>query len=174
MRRVYQTRFAGPNVPPEDQGNCFAACFASILEVDLADVDFLFPADPDSDWTMPYVEYADGMGLQMYLLNASAVARLDEAHLGRSLAPAGLSIATGPSDIPGVLHSVVAMDGLTEHNPMPKKLDVPWFWHYMVLAAPTAERIPLVELPEHRWVPEEVFTSGVKTDQPSEKEGTQL
>ncbi len=165
MRRVYQTRFAGPNVPPEDQGNCFAACFASILEVDLADVDFLFPDDPYGDWTVPYVEYAEGMGLLLLVLNASAVARLDEARLGRCLAPAGMSIATGPSSTPGVLHSVVVMDGLTEHDPMPKKLwkaDVPWFWHYMVLAKPTAERIPLVELPEHRWVPEEAFPSDME------------
>ncbi len=165
MRRIYQTRFAGPDVPPEDQGNCFAACFASILDVDLADVDFLFPSQPDGDWTVPYVEYAQGMGLLLLVLHASADPRLDEARLGRCLAPAGLSIATGPSSTPGVLHSVVAMDGVTEHDPMPKtlrKADVPWFWHYMILTAPATERIPLVALPKHRWVPKAAFPSGME------------
>ncbi|KKL84801.1 hypothetical protein LCGC14_1961060, partial [marine sediment metagenome] len=42
MKPIYQTRFAGPDAPVAEQGNCFAACLASILECSLEEVDVLF------------------------------------------------------------------------------------------------------------------------------------
>lgn len=38
MIPVTQTKGGGPDVPPEQRGDCFDACLASLLEVDIADV----------------------------------------------------------------------------------------------------------------------------------------
>ena len=35
MIKVYQTKFKGIDVPREEQGNCFQACLASLLEIPL-------------------------------------------------------------------------------------------------------------------------------------------
>lgn len=35
MKPVYQTRFGGIDTPQEEQGNCFQACVASVLELPL-------------------------------------------------------------------------------------------------------------------------------------------
>jgi hypothetical protein len=43
---VKQTKVGGPDIPPEERGDCFAACIASVLEVPLADVPILI----DDDW----------------------------------------------------------------------------------------------------------------------------
>lgn len=46
MRPVTQSKRGGPNERPEERGDCFTACLASILEVDLADV----PVPHVDDW----------------------------------------------------------------------------------------------------------------------------
>lgn len=46
MIAVTQTKRGGPDAPPEERGDCFPACLASILEVELADV----PVPHTDDW----------------------------------------------------------------------------------------------------------------------------
>lgn len=46
MIAVTQTKTGGPDVPPDERGDCFDACLASILEVGLADV----PCPHTGDW----------------------------------------------------------------------------------------------------------------------------
>lgn len=36
---VHQTRRGGPDLPPEERGNCFAACLATILEIPMEEVE---------------------------------------------------------------------------------------------------------------------------------------
>lgn len=43
MKQVEQTKFGGPDAPREEQGDCFAACLASILELSLAEVPSFTP-----------------------------------------------------------------------------------------------------------------------------------
>lgn len=50
MRPVDQTKFGGETAPPDEHGNCFAACIASLLEVPL-------DAVPDPSPTLPYAEW---------------------------------------------------------------------------------------------------------------------
>ena len=38
MIAVTQTKRGGPDVPPEERGDCFDACLASLLEVDIREV----------------------------------------------------------------------------------------------------------------------------------------
>ena len=38
MKSVYQTKYGGISAASDEQGNCFAACLASILEINLNDV----------------------------------------------------------------------------------------------------------------------------------------
>jgi hypothetical protein len=38
MKPVKQTRRGGPDAPPEERGDCFDACLASLLEVPIQDV----------------------------------------------------------------------------------------------------------------------------------------
>jgi hypothetical protein len=53
---VYQTLFTGPDNIPDQQGNCFPACIASILEINLDDLpNFCAYHGPDypSRWVPP-------------------------------------------------------------------------------------------------------------------------
>lgn len=62
MKPVFQTRFGAENAPPEQQGNCMAACVASLLELSLEDVpDFR----PDT-WWLTLVEWLRARGLDAF------------------------------------------------------------------------------------------------------------
>ncbi len=47
MKPVLQTKFGGKNHPLEEQGNCMAACLASVFELELEDVPALVD---DGNW----------------------------------------------------------------------------------------------------------------------------
>lgn len=42
MHKVMQTRFGGTNAPRDEIGNCYPACIASLLDLELADVPHFF------------------------------------------------------------------------------------------------------------------------------------
>jgi len=54
MIKVYQTKFKGIDVPREEQGNCFQACLASLLEI---------PLESAFDWTQ-YSEHRDDIPIE--------------------------------------------------------------------------------------------------------------
>lgn len=50
MIPVKQTKRGGPDVPPEDRGDCWSACIASILEVPIEAVPVPHSDDPEHHW----------------------------------------------------------------------------------------------------------------------------
>jgi hypothetical protein len=92
MTPVWQTEF-GP------RGNCYAACLATVLECELADVpDFRGRAD----WGEAVQKWAAGRG---------AVVRFQHGP-----PPPGLAIASGLV-LDGTVHAVVFEDGQMVHDP---------------------------------------------------------
>lgn len=111
MKPVMQTRTVKPgtkpdDAPPEERGNCFAACIASILEVSCDDVDACLLLD-DAWWERAhyYCFYA-GFALEWRQRDS----RIDP--------PKGYAIAGGRSQR-GMMHAVVALDGEIVHDPHP-------------------------------------------------------
>lgn len=112
MKPVFQTK---KHNPPESYGNCFASCFASILEVPIEDV--------------PPIERLPGFNgegsdlynlvLHMWLKAKGFIALCYEVPNGipHRKAPGGYSIATGKSPRGNWLHSVVCLDGQQVHDP---------------------------------------------------------
>lgn len=107
-RWAMQTRTGGPYVPVEEQGDCLAACVASILAVPVEVIDFPL----GDDW---WDRLHEKLAVYGYCI---ANVKIDAA------APRGLWIATVPSlnliPKPGdkqILHCVVARDNELVHDP---------------------------------------------------------
>jgi hypothetical protein len=58
MKLQHQTLFGGPKSPPEEQGNCWSTCLASLIGVDLAEVPNFCALYPDS-WLEKANEWLD-------------------------------------------------------------------------------------------------------------------
>lgn len=109
MRPVDQTKFGFPG------GNCFSACVASILELDVEQVPY-FMADPVEEWMRRLEAWLDSIkcGLYPVLVPVS-----DEWY------PAGYYVLSGQSprkpEDAGALHSVVARGREVVHDPHPSR-----------------------------------------------------
>ncbi len=104
MKPVHQTKFGKPD------GNCFAACIASILEVSIDDV----PHFMGKDWQERWNAFLANFHLGLFCIA-----------LPEGTAPPGWSILSGVSPRAKALgeewlHSVVAFNGVVEHDPHPE------------------------------------------------------
>ena len=109
MIKIFQT-----DTSPET-GNCFAACVASILELDSIP-DFKKIEDRDQ-WNEQIEKFLEPFGLwlhEFYCDNPDGFERIP-----------GYSIQCGPVD-DGVFHSVVAFDGKLVHDPFPGGDGINW------------------------------------------------
>jgi hypothetical protein len=110
---VDQDRF-GPRV-----GNCFSACVASILDLNLVDVPYFMGAE-EGKWPELFFAWLSERGLQpdYYGHPDWCVA---ESAPSRDI-PKGYSIMSGWSPRhANTLHSVVARDGVMVHDPNPSR-----------------------------------------------------
>lgn len=62
MKPVKQTKSGGYDVPPEERGDCWSACLATILEVEIAEVDVAHSDDPEWHWWDATREVLHGHG----------------------------------------------------------------------------------------------------------------
>lgn len=95
MKPVTQTRFGEP------EGNCFAACVASILECSLTDIPDLLDWPKDRNWLEWFNDGLAGKGVGVFYAAASPA----EPFNGY-IPNGGHFIASGPGPR-GLLHSVV-------------------------------------------------------------------
>jgi len=70
MMKVYQTKFGGSDAPLEEQGNCFQACVASILEIPLEEA-FDCKLYPDDEWFDKFNEWLTKYGLACIMFDHS-------------------------------------------------------------------------------------------------------
>lgn len=111
MKPVDQNRFGA------GEGNCFSACVASILELDLDDVPF-FMGEPD--WGEALLKWCASRGI---IVDFST----------QFPAPAGeFCIVGGRSPrLPEGGHAVIMRDGALIHDPHPDRTGIvgePWDW----------------------------------------------
>jgi len=97
MKPVYQTRTGGA-------GNCLAACFASILEVELAAIDFSCLEHGPNWYEVACEKLAQFDVLYVDLKIAPAD---HEGKIGIILPPETVFIASGPTKRGALLHSVL-------------------------------------------------------------------
>lgn len=111
MRPQHQTLFGGADHPAAERGNCFAACIATLLEVELASLPN-FCAWPASSWWDRTNEYlSEHFGL--WLINLP-VERPEVAWAPENV----LRVANGPGPR-GHRHSVVYDGKGLVHDPHP-------------------------------------------------------
>lgn len=115
MIEVEQTKFGGPEHPVHERGNCFAACLASLLEVDLGELPDA--AADESGWG----QLLDWLGERGWYL-----AWLDNHDWGDGFWPgyviagcASRSYAHLMGEGEGGGHVVVVRDGRVVWNPNP-------------------------------------------------------
>lgn len=109
MNPISQTIFNGGNPPPgEECGNCFAACVASILELDLDTVpNFCNTRGKNGEWWDRF---------NAWMREATGLVPMMIESLGH-IKP-GYTIMCGPGPR-GHVHSVVAYNGEMVHDPHP-------------------------------------------------------
>ena len=115
MFTVDQTRFGGANAPKEQQGNCFQACVATVLQLPLEEA-FDCRGIQDEDWIGEFNKWLEQYGLGcIYVFHTTE-------HPIKSMGMKGLSIAELMSETlyEGERH-VVVMRGHYEvfHDPNP-------------------------------------------------------
>lgn len=125
MKPVFQTL-----VGPVD-GNCLAACIASLLEIGIDDVPDLSPHPEDAmGWTLKFREYMKSHGVYPVIYSP-----------GYFQPPAGvyyLIWGTSPRNLP---HSVIGRNGKIVHDPNPAGGGVDPITEIVVFF-PTFERLP--------------------------------
>lgn len=121
MVKIYQTRFGGIDKPVEEQGNCFQACLASILEIPLEKAFDCIPFDTLQDglletepWYLAFNEWLSQFGLASIYLSYSPVIPAVSSLLGYHIAEVKSSVLKN-----GETHAVVIHNGDLIHDPNP-------------------------------------------------------
>jgi hypothetical protein len=111
VKPVQQTKRGGPNVPPEDRGDCWSAVLASLLEVDIEDVAVPHSDDPEWHWWDATQRALEPHGYHCVVADTNVY-------------PDGYWLAAVPSlnlgnydDGRPVLHIIVMHDGDVVHDP---------------------------------------------------------
>lgn len=114
MKKIDQTKFGAPD------GNCFAACVASILGLEIEDVpEFQWGEDGKVDedgWWLRFEKWLRerGWSVMMFPINENT----DPL----PWIPAGIPLLTGGKSPRGnFLHSIVYMSGKVFHDPHPSR-----------------------------------------------------
>lgn len=108
MKPQRQTTFGGADAPDDEKGNCFAACVASILEVELAELpNFVVIGSPSNWWTRTQEWLHEHYGVMPFCMETRAW-----------LPHEVLTIASGPGPR-GHRHCVVYDGGGLVHDPHP-------------------------------------------------------
>lgn len=71
MKPVYQTQFGGSEAPASEQGNCLAACLASIFEYSLTDVPDFGLYLNDGTWYKVLQDWLRPRNLELIVITAT-------------------------------------------------------------------------------------------------------
>ena len=113
MIPVKQTTRGGGDAPKEERGDCFSACMASLLELDITEVPRFCELD-DDDWGPAIAAWLKGFGLAYLELVHSEYVQQIRAEWGFHIVS-----ATSPR---GLRHSVIAYKQRLVFDPHP---DIP-------------------------------------------------
>ena len=121
---VDQTKFGKPD------GNCFAACLASIFGLPLDDIPEFHTVSGESGWWFHFNEWSREHGYEVLMVRG-----IDHAPVGMKCIASGMSGR-------GLNHAVVWEDGKIKHDPHPSRdgfVDNPTSYIYFIAShAPSA------------------------------------
>ena len=114
MKKIYQTCFGGKDAPLEQQGNCFQACVATVLQMPLEEA-FDARQGTDDEWFDEFIKWLEQYGLGCIWLEST------KENPARCSACCGIHIMECKSDTlyQGESHVVVINEGLLFHDPNP-------------------------------------------------------
>ena len=119
MKPVDQTVFYDPDAPADQQrGNCWSACLASLLELDIADVPNFVQIDVNGgeNWFTYTMRFLNERGYHLTSIDTHAPG--DDPYIQCGLSPR--SPATGGE----VHHAVIYQHGELLHDPHPHRTGV--------------------------------------------------
>lgn len=123
MKTVLQTKFGEPD------GNCHAACVASILEIELDRVPNFY-ADTPARWDEVFSQWlVENFDLQTIDLDVDAMNR-------RGWKPNGYHFINGPSRRGDFWHTVIGLDGVMVHDPHPDSNGLERLGTYTLFVSP--------------------------------------
>ena len=111
MKPVFQTKFGGADAPEAEQGDCMAACLASIFEVELADVPDFAGHINGGGWFFLFQKWLKARNLSLLMLGSDA----KDIPAGYCMAAVLSHNLPDPKDG----HMVVLKNGLLVHDPNP-------------------------------------------------------
>lgn len=122
MIKINQTRFGGLDKPISEQGNCFQACLASVLEIPLEQAFDCIPFDSNpkatrfeqQHWYVAFNKWLEQFGLGSIYLEWKPITPAVTPLLGYHIAELKSSTLKN-----GESHCVVIHDGDLAHDPNP-------------------------------------------------------
>jgi len=115
VRRVMQTKFGGSDAPEAEQGNCMAACLASIFECSLDDVPDFAGSIMSGGWFFKAQKWLAERNLSLLMLPAKPI----DVPAGYAMAAVKSPTLPNPDDG----HMVVVKGGKLAHDPNPANAD---------------------------------------------------
>jgi len=118
MKPIFQTKFGAPG------GNCFAACIASVFELDSAEdvPNFCYDTPDGKDWMEAASNWCrERFGFGLFTVRAPEGADYDEQarYMRNFFARSHAYMICGVKTTRGVLHAVIFRDGKLVHDPYP-------------------------------------------------------
>lgn len=140
MLKIYQDEFLPrENINPSiDNGNCFAACLASFLELPLKVIPRFQDLPKDSNWFLTFHQL---LGSQEYILDG----------ISYVTPPEGYCIASGPIAEGIGEHTCIYFNGKLFHDPNPNGKGLKSVSHYLIIKKIKKEEpkeSPEIKLPE--------------------------
>jgi len=114
MKKIYQSKFG-------NEGNCFAACIASILEIELDSLPFL--ADFNDNWK----DYLNALNTNLksrFNLFIEYTTHENWESIFEDSFKDSYYIVSGESDQEGLEHAVIFKNGTLQHNPNPNGVEM--------------------------------------------------
>ena len=112
MIPVFQTKFGGADAPEDEQGNCMAACLASIFELKLSEIpDFAASGIKSGGWFLHLQRWLTDRNLSLLMLPAKPI----DVPAGYAMAAVDSETLPNPKDG----HMVVVNNGILAHDPNP-------------------------------------------------------
>lgn len=114
MFKVDQTTFGGKDAPLEQQGNCFQACVATVLQMPLEEA-FDARQDADDKWFDEFVKWLEQYGLGCIWIETT----LEKPAPCSAFRGIHIAECMSKTLYQGENHVVVINDGLLFHDPNP-------------------------------------------------------
>ena len=134
MKPIFQTKFGGAEAPEEEQGNCMAACLASIFEVGLEEVPDFAGNIANGKWFEIAQEWLAQRNLSLWCTEMKYPPR------GIHIRDVKSTTLANPDDG----HVVVCEDGNVVHDPNPRSKGVGatvGYWAFVVLDPSKQEHV---------------------------------